>query len=732
VAVRYSTIERIAVGGMGEVFLARQEGLGGFRRTVVLKRLLPNVEEDDGHVKRFLDEAHVAAVLAHDNVVSVLEVGEEEGQPFLALEYVHGENAGALRTRAKRKGLQFPVVVVARIVADAARGLAHAHETKDVEGKPLHIVHRDVAPKNIFVRADGVSKIGDFGIAKSEARLSKTEAGSVPGTLAYMSPEQARGEDVGPASDQFSLGIVLWELLAGERLFKAESPQETLRALLSKKVRRPSNYRHDAEVLDAIALRMLERDPARRFPSLAEAAMAIEEAMPDTRAELGQRAVAAFVDVVAGEELAERQKRIEAGPDPSRVAGEATVPLAQSPSHPSNSDDVTVEAKRLDSEVATTDGRPRARPVVMSGAATSSSPETGVVPGASGSIATSSPRARSRAPLVAAVAAVAVVIAAVAAFVVVKRDLTPQERTIAYLEQAQKKNPLMHHAVMMTMAAQAGVDEEKAKAVSDALVKLLEERLAMSLAYARKSDAEREATQKAHLDDERRLEDAARRALANVGDEDFRVDALDMWDYDAGAPVKWLPPDDLADVQRDLQSGTLEYLTSQAELRKQASDRMLARTNVDVAALRKRIDPLIAERDSLIEELAHGPASELASLARRIAGLKAEGTKILVAACGSPMGEAVADVAFALVSEPGVWQPVFANPPSVREEKAQGQGFDLQQQLRVQDLGGQEMAGRVRVCGRGGRCMGSLAPVRGLGGSQETQFAGTPQTPDVG
>ncbi|MBM3963293.1 MAG: serine/threonine protein kinase, partial [Planctomycetes bacterium] len=201
---RYRVVERIAVGGMGEVFVAHQRGVGGFRRVVVIKRLLPGAEGDDHAARRLLDEARVIAALQHENVVGVIEVGGDDGAPFLALEYVHGENAGTLRTRAHKRGVVLPVIVAARIVADAARGLHHAHVARDTDGRLLHVIHRDIAPKNLFVRTDGLTKVGDFGIARAEDQLAHTATGAIAGTLPYMSPEQLSSEPLGPASDQWS------------------------------------------------------------------------------------------------------------------------------------------------------------------------------------------------------------------------------------------------------------------------------------------------------------------------------------------------------------------------------------------------------------------------------------------------------------------------------------------------------------------------------------------------
>src|SRR5439155_506290 len=169
--------------------------------------------------EQFLDEAKVAATLNHPNVVSIFEVGSWNGVYYIAMEYIPGANVGQLIRAAKKAELSVPPTVAARIVHDAARGLYHAHSARDVAGQALSIVHRDISPQNVMVSVEGIVKVVDFGIARAANRDTRTEAGKVKGKLAYMSPEQALGKSVDPRSDQFSLGIVLWELLTRQRLF---------------------------------------------------------------------------------------------------------------------------------------------------------------------------------------------------------------------------------------------------------------------------------------------------------------------------------------------------------------------------------------------------------------------------------------------------------------------------------------------------------------------------------
>jgi serine/threonine-protein kinase len=258
---KYEIKTRLAVGGMGEVFLAAQSGVPGFERPAILKTLLPELAQDPAFIQQFLDEARVAATLNHPNIVSIYEVGEWQGVWFIAMELIEGRDVSKLARRAAAIGTRVPPEVAARIVRDAALGLAHAHAALDAAGRPLGIVHRDISPNNLMVRNDGLTKVVDFGIALAANRAARTATGMVKGKLAYMAPEQITGRAT-PLSDQYSLGLVLWELLAGRRLFQAENDFQLVRLVTeTKAVPPPSSVREVPEDIEAIAMRMLARDP---------------------------------------------------------------------------------------------------------------------------------------------------------------------------------------------------------------------------------------------------------------------------------------------------------------------------------------------------------------------------------------------------------------------------------------------------------------------------------------
>ena len=311
---KYEKIRRIAQGGMGDVFLARQKGPVGFDRLVILKSLRDELCNEKEFVDQFLDEARVAATLNHPNIVGLYEVGEWEGTYYMAMEFIDGEDLSRLWYSSAKRGVGLPFNVSVQIVHDAAVGLAHAHAARDVKGNNLNIVHRDVSPQNIMVRGDGVTKVVDFGIAKASNRVSKTAAGTVKGKLNYMSPEQVRGEALDGRSDQFSLGIVLWEMCTGKRLFKSASDVETINRILQSPIPKPSSVVPSfPPELEYCILKMLERDPSKRYRSCAQAARELKAYLDGARRQ-GATSVEGFVQEILGEEL--RKRTADLTPEP--------------------------------------------------------------------------------------------------------------------------------------------------------------------------------------------------------------------------------------------------------------------------------------------------------------------------------------------------------------------------------------------------------------------------------
>jgi eukaryotic-like serine/threonine-protein kinase len=273
----YQLLKRLATGGMAQIYLARRPGSDAPDKLLVLKRILPHLSENDEFVRMFLDEARIAARLAHPNVVQIYDLGAEGDTFFIAMEYIHGVDARRLWKRAETSSRPLPVPLVCRILLEASAGLDYAHKKTDASGRPLGIVHRDVSPQNILVTFDGGVKVVDFGIAKAADQATVTRSGVLKGKYSYMSPEQASGQRVDRRSDVFALGVVLHELLTGGRLFKRSSDMLTLSAVAECNVPVPSQVapRVPPE-LDAIVLKALAKDPEARYQHAQELQRALE------------------------------------------------------------------------------------------------------------------------------------------------------------------------------------------------------------------------------------------------------------------------------------------------------------------------------------------------------------------------------------------------------------------------------------------------------------------------
>ena len=268
---KYTLIGKLGHGGMAEVNLAVAQGKGGFRKLTVIKRLHRHLAMEPGFIDMFLDEARLAARLNHPHCVQTYEVGEVEGNHFLAMEYLDGQGLERLLRMSGQLDETMPAPLAARIVADALDGLAYAHELTDFDGTELCVVHRDVSPQNIFITYNGMVKLLDFGIAKAATHVVETKTGVIKGKYAYIAPEQALGQTVDQRSDLWSMGVVLWEVLTGRRLFKSVNELATLHETLQGEIKLPSAFRPDLPTeLDTICMRALQRDPEQRYQSAQE------------------------------------------------------------------------------------------------------------------------------------------------------------------------------------------------------------------------------------------------------------------------------------------------------------------------------------------------------------------------------------------------------------------------------------------------------------------------------
>lgn len=263
---RYRVIEKIASGGMAEVFRAESAGLEGFKKTVAIKRVLPHLSEKKQFIGMFLDEARLSAHLSHSNCVQVFDIGVGDNTYFIVMEYVDGADLKAIIELSKRTGRAIPPGVAALICVRICEGLAYAHELSDGKGKSLGIVHRDMSPPNVLITRHGEVKIVDFGLAKAHSQLEKSEPGIIKGKFSYLSPEAALGQPIDARTDVFAVGIILWELLAGRRLFLGDTDLETVRQVQAAKVPpiRQLNPAVSAE-LETVIAKSLARDPLQRY-----------------------------------------------------------------------------------------------------------------------------------------------------------------------------------------------------------------------------------------------------------------------------------------------------------------------------------------------------------------------------------------------------------------------------------------------------------------------------------
>ncbi len=265
---RYRVLERLEAGGMAEVFRGEAISVQGFRKAVAIKRVLPHLVQNKKFLKMFLDEARLGARLSHGNVVTVFDIGSADETYFIVMEYVDGTNLKRIMEALRKQGAAVPVNEAIYICMEACRGLSYAHELTDEEGNLLHLVHRDVSPPNIMLTKRGEVKLTDFGLAKATTQLEKTDPGVVKGKFSYLSPEAALGKEVDARADVFALGVVLWEMLAGKRLFFGENDYQTVK--LIQKAHVPSLSLLNAgvdEVLEEIVNKALARDPDVRFQS---------------------------------------------------------------------------------------------------------------------------------------------------------------------------------------------------------------------------------------------------------------------------------------------------------------------------------------------------------------------------------------------------------------------------------------------------------------------------------
>ncbi len=309
---KYFLIKKLAEGGMAEIFLAKQLGVEGFEKNVVIKRMLPHLSAASDFVSMFLDEARLAASLTHSNIVQISDLGLSDGCYYICMEYLAGEDLATVLRTAKRRGEPAPVNIVLRVLTEAAIGLHFAHEAVDPKGEPMRLVHRDISPSNLFITYGGQVKVLDFGIAKAESRVTSTGAGIVKGKYQYMSPEQARGDSIDRRSDIFSLGVSLYEALTGVRPFARDTDLAVLKAVLGGEYQPVRSLRPDLPLeVEQIVTKAMAQEAEYRYPTALAFAQDIERFVGATTSASGGQALTQFMTGFFGPERVKSKMRIE-------------------------------------------------------------------------------------------------------------------------------------------------------------------------------------------------------------------------------------------------------------------------------------------------------------------------------------------------------------------------------------------------------------------------------------
>ncbi len=308
---KYELLKQLAVGGMAEIYLARQSGPEGFSKLVVIKRILENLAAQERFVQMFLDEARVAARFNHPNIVQIFDLGREEDAFYIAMEYIPGEDIKSLVRRCAKRRQRIPIEHVVRIFSGVLDGLHYAHAQRTLDGQHVGVVHRDVSPHNIIVSFQGTAKLLDFGIAKARSEISTTIPGRVKGKHAYMSPEQVHAQDLDGRSDIFAAGIVMYELLTWSRLFKRSKHIETLRAVCEAPIRPPRELNPDIDpALEAIVLKALAREREQRYQTAQQMQMDLEDYLLQSGKRSNTVLIGQFMQQLFSEKLEAQEKAL--------------------------------------------------------------------------------------------------------------------------------------------------------------------------------------------------------------------------------------------------------------------------------------------------------------------------------------------------------------------------------------------------------------------------------------
>ena len=301
---KYQLLQKIALGGMAELYRSKVTRAHGFEKLVAIKKILPHLTDQGNLVKAFIDEAKLAALLQHENIVQIYDFGSIDDEYFIAMEYLFGKDLRRLMHKARKTAVPLALENTLYIISRICAGLDYSHNLKDLQGKPLNIIHRDINPQNIFLTYEGQVKIIDFGIAKAASHNSTTHEGLIKGKLAYMSPEQATGKTIDHRSDIFSTGIIFYELLAGRRMFEGET-MEVYSRVREARYEPLDKLRPDLPAkLYEIVERALAKDPDQRYQTCGEMLADLEECIFEMSVRVNGRSFANFIKEFFKEELA--------------------------------------------------------------------------------------------------------------------------------------------------------------------------------------------------------------------------------------------------------------------------------------------------------------------------------------------------------------------------------------------------------------------------------------------
>ncbi|MGD9061423.1 MAG: serine/threonine-protein kinase, partial [Desulfobacterales bacterium] len=325
---KYQLLQKIAVGGMAELYRAKVTRDHGFEKQVAIKKILPHLSDEGNLVKAFIDEAKLAALLQHENIIQIYDFGSIDGGYFIAMEYLFGKDLRKLINKVKKAGSPLDLENTLYIVSRICAGLDYSHKLKDLQGKPLNIIHRDINPQNIFLTYEGQVKIIDFGIAKAASHNSTTHEGLIKGKVAYMSPEQALGNTIDHRSDIFSTGIILYELLAGRRMFEGETMHIYNQVREARYEPLNKLQPHLPEKLNGVVDRALAKEPDERYQTCGEMLADLEECIFEVSVRTNSRRFASFIKDFFKDEFAVEETALwsntQDDKDPQRLANHAS------------------------------------------------------------------------------------------------------------------------------------------------------------------------------------------------------------------------------------------------------------------------------------------------------------------------------------------------------------------------------------------------------------------------